>query len=461
MAEIIEIPYKPRNWANDFHECLKRWFAIVLHRRAGKTTAIINHHQRYATDDELELKRLRFLSNFSDKELHPLLRNRLYGHIMPTYKQAKLVAWDMLKYYSKPIRGAITNESELYVRYPNNSKLMLFGADNPDSFRGVAFSGVSFDEYSQHPPNVFGEVISKALADHLGYAVFAGTIKGKNQLYRAYKGAVSDPKWFSIWQDINVSLKNEEGITIEMLRRAMNDDMDLIKKNLVTQEEFDQEWLLSTNAAIKGAIYGKEIAKAKRDNRFGVFPYDQAQLVHTVWDLGVGPAMTVGFYQSIMAKVTKIDCWEGVGNDALPEAVKAVKEKEYVYGKHFAPHDRKATERGTGKTIEETAKNLGIKFSEVPDIGINNGINSGKLFFSKLYINEEKCRPFLDAIEQYKRPWDDKRGEFKSEPLKDWTSHWADEHRYASIISNEMTNELVEPVTSYTPQLREYKGSRF
>ncbi len=140
----------------------------MLHRRAGKTTAVINHHQRAATDDAWERSRLRHLQpDLTDAHLTELLRGRFYAHILPTYRQAKLTTWDMLKYYAAPIPGAKPNEAELSIDYPNGSKLQLFGSDKPDRLRGPAFSGVSFDEYGMHPPNVFSEVISKALADHL------------------------------------------------------------------------------------------------------------------------------------------------------------------------------------------------------------------------------------------------------------------------------------------------------
>jgi hypothetical protein len=61
------------------HSCFKRWFAIVLHRRAGKTTAWLNHHQRAAVDDGWETERLRFLEpKFTDAEIRELLRVRVY-----------------------------------------------------------------------------------------------------------------------------------------------------------------------------------------------------------------------------------------------------------------------------------------------------------------------------------------------------------------------------------------------
>ncbi len=60
------------------------------------------------------------------------LRGRFYAHILPTYRQAKLTTWDMLKYYAAPIPGAKPNEAELSIDYPNGSKLQLFGSDKPD-----------------------------------------------------------------------------------------------------------------------------------------------------------------------------------------------------------------------------------------------------------------------------------------------------------------------------------------
>ena len=113
----------------------------------------------------------------------------------------------MLKYFATPIPGVTFNESELRVDYPNGSRLQLFGADNPDALRGAAFSGLSFDEYGLHPPNVFSEIMSKALADHVGYAIFAGTIKGRNQLYRTHEAGKDEADWFTLWQDIDRSQK--------------------------------------------------------------------------------------------------------------------------------------------------------------------------------------------------------------------------------------------------------------
>ena len=70
---------------------------------------------------------------------------------------------------------------------------------------------VIFGQSGMHPPNVFSEIISKALADHLGFAIFLGTIKGQNQLYKTYQAGTDDSDWFTVWQDIEGSLGTETG----------------------------------------------------------------------------------------------------------------------------------------------------------------------------------------------------------------------------------------------------------
>lgn len=468
---VIEIPYRPRQWAIPFHASFRRWAALVLHRRAGKTTATLNHHQRAALDDDWERARLRFLEpKFTPAEIEELLQHRQYGHILPLLGQAKSVAWGPLKRIASVVPHAKPNESELSIKYPrsaprgrvavplsgplnpeaNSTTVRLFGADNPDGFRGLPFSGVAYDEYSQQPPNIHGEVVSKALADHLGYGIFEGTIKGKNQLYRTYEASKHDPSWYSLWQDVDRTLATEEGATITAIRRAMADDLDQIEKGLMLQSEYDQEWFLSPSAAIKGAYYGKLLEAAMKEGRVRRVPYDPALLVHDVWDLGKGPKMAVGMFQRFGREVHMIDYHQGTESDGIPQVIAELKKRDYVWGKHFTPHDIRSTDIGTGKTRLETAAALGWAFEIVPEIGVDDGISAGRLMFPRLWIDEVKCQQFVDSIGQYRQEWDEKRGIFRDTPLHDWTSHGADMYRYAAVVEDKMVNEKHRPVAGMT-----------
>ena len=424
----MEIDYKPRNWADQFHNSLKRWIVIIICRRAGKTTAVLNHLQKGCAG----------------------IRDSKFAYIAPSYKMAKRIAWDIVKSISRDIPGKEYNEAELTIKYPNGSKLYLLGSENVDSLRGMSLWGVAFDEYAQHPQNLFSEVISKCLADHLGYAIFVGTPKGKGLLYQTYKTALAGPeKWTVIYKTIDDLLREEEGETINNLKKALEDEKKLVAEGLMSQDEFNQEWYCSFEASIKGAYYSEQIAEARREGRIKAVPYDKALRTHIVLDLGVGQALAAGFYQRIGREVHKIDYWEGEGQEGIPSAIKVFQNKPYIYGKIFVPHDATGTEQSTEKTRLQTLKELWPQMASnvlvVPKIFIDDGIGKAKLMFSRLWIDINNCSNWLDLISQYRREFDEERKMFVERPYHDFTSHAADELRYAALVENRMDNEWPLP----------------
>lgn len=435
---IVTIPYKPREWAKSLHDSLKRFGALVLHRRAGKTTAVMNHHLRAALDDAWEERRLMTLQpTLTPAQLHELVRppgGRHYGHILPLHTQAKSVAWDKLKFYAAVVPGLRVNESELLIRLPNGNKVQLFGADNPDAFRGMAFSGLSFDEYSQMAPNVFSEVLSKALADHLGYALFLGTIKGKDHLFKTHEAASLSPDWFSLWQDIDRSLASETGITIQVLQTAMQDDAKLVGQGLMSQDEFEQEWYLSTDAAIHGAFYLKEMAEALKSGRITNVPWDPSLSVDTDWDLGMVDAMAVVYSQTLRSgEVRLIDYHEAEG-EALPYHIRQLRDRPYTYGKHYPPHDATIKELGSGKSRIEVAKDMGLTF-EWPDVnpGVQAGIEAGRMLLPRCWFDKTKTERLIECLRNYRKAFNTRLNEFTGTPVHNWASHGADAFRGLAV----------------------------
>lgn len=393
----IKIIYRPRYWTKTFHESQKRWKVIVAHRRSGKTTACINHLLRDAIKTP----------------------NSKYAYIAPTYKQAKNVAWDILKEYARKIDGSKFNESELRVDFANKSRITLYGADNPDSLRGIALWGVIFDEYSQQPSNIFTEIIRPALADHKGYAIWIGTPKGKNDFYRLYEFAKKDEKWLAIL----LTADNTGLIPKEELEDS---------KLIMSMDEYQQEWFCSFEAAIKGAVYLEEMRKMRADNRITKIRHENNLQVYTAWDLGMDDSTCIGFFQIIGNEPRMIDYFENRGK-SLDFYVKHLHTKEYIYAGHYLPHDIKVKELGTGKSRLEVLQTLGLQNIEVVrNLSLVDGINAAKLLLNKLYI-DENLEHFLDCISQYHHDWDDKLGRFKDKPTHDWSSHAADMLRYFAI----------------------------
>ena len=431
---IIRIPYAPRLWAKPMHASLLRWLVLVLHRRAGKTTAILNHHQHAALDDGWEEKRLRYLLPAADRAaIRRLMKNRTYWHVMPSYHQAKITgAWDILKEISAVVPGRKPNESELKIDYPNGNRIQLIGADQPDKLRGPGLSGLSLDEYSQIPSNAFSEVLSKALADRLGYAIFSGTIKGQDQLFDTYQTAKEDPEWFSLWQNIDASLETETGATIDALRRGMEDERKMIAQGRMSQAEFDQEWYLSPEAAIKGAFYGDQLRWLRESGRLCKVPYDPALPVDTDWDLGID-AMAIWFSQSSKSgEIRLIDYHEDVGG-GLDGCIKVVREKEYNYGQHWAPHDIEVREISSGLTRRQIAGSMGIRFRVTPKRAVEEGIVAAQHLLKRCYFDEEKTSKGLEALRHYRKTHSQRLDQFTARPVHDWASHGSDAFRGLAI----------------------------
>lgn len=222
---------------------------------------------------------------------------------------------------------------------------------------------------------------------------------------------------------------------------SLNRNWNALKREYPTTPEEAFE------AIAEGTYFGESFGQMEYDGRIGVIPYDKALRVHTVWDLGVGKNMVVGFFQkdSLAGKVRMIDYLEGKGSEGLPEMIARVVKKHYLYGKHFAPHDIEATDIGTGKTRMETAKNLGFKFAMVPDQSIDDGINAVSIWLDRLMVDKINCKEWIRAMKSYGHEWDDKRGMYKDKPLHDWSSHGADVGRYAALCEKKMTNSVEGP----------------
>ncbi len=176
-SKRIDTGYRPHKFQEQIHAGLKRFSVLVCHRRFGKTVLCVNA--------------------LIDACLRSKTRDGRYAYIAPTYRQAKKVAWDYVKLFAGGIPGVKFNEVELRADFENGARISLYGADNPDSLRGIYLDGTVLDEYADFPPDAYNAVIRPALSDRRGFAVFIGTARGHNHLYDLYHKALSDSRWFA------------------------------------------------------------------------------------------------------------------------------------------------------------------------------------------------------------------------------------------------------------------------
>ena len=365
-------------------------------------------------------------------------KNGRFAYLAPTYTQGKTIAWDYLKEFSQPVPGTKANESELRVDFPNGSRVRIFGCDRPDALRGIYLDGVVLDEYAQMPANLFGEVVRPSLSDRKGYAIWIGTPQGKNAFYDLYRQADGRSEWFTAMYKAS-----DTGIL----------DKDELKdaQSIMTSDEYEQEYECSWQASIKGAYYAKWMNEADKEGRITSVPYDPALAVHTAWDLGVGDATAIWFFQAYGRELRIIDYYEASG-EGLPYYAKILQERGYVYGDHFAPHDIAVRELGSGRSRKEIALNLGIRFQVVAKQSIDDGIEAVRSVLPRCYFDSEKARQGIDSLIHYHKEFDQKRGEFKNRPYHDWSSHASDAFRYLAVGFKDSTEQF----ESYEPEAVNY-----
>jgi phage terminase large subunit len=423
----VTLGYRPREQFVDFHLRVGRWACMICHRRSGKT---------YAS-----------LMDLIDHAAH--LPNSRWAYIAPLRNQAKTVAWDYLKDFSRPLCRKPPNEAELRVDFANGARITIFGADNPDALRGMALDGVVLDEYADMAPSLFSHVVRPALADRNGLAVVLGTIKGRNQLWQKYQEAKNDASWYTTFLR-----GSETGIlpSAELAETA----------RMMTPEAYAAEIECDPYAGILGAYYSREMADAEHEGRLQddlpvIQPVPAKALpaghvarpvsmnpaaMHCAWDLGNGANMAIWAFQ-VGERGPLVHDFIQIQGFYFEDYIKELIARGYD-GIDYLPHDARVPSFETGRTRVETMRAFKRHPQLVPDHKIEDGINAARMTLRVSKFNAVKCASGLEALRQYRQEWDDKARVFKKTAAHDWASHASDAWRYLSMAWRQMV-EVKEP----------------
>ena len=346
----------------------------------------------------------------------------LFGYVAPYRSQAKSVAWDYLKYFSRPITKQ-SNEADLIIELLNGAKIRLFGADNADAMRGLGFDGLYLDEYGDFKPSVWGNVVRPALSDKQGWCVFGGTPKGKNQFWDIYETSRKLPnEWFTL------------SLPASKSKLLPESELQAAQAQLA-EDQYLQEYECSFEAAIVGAIWGTEMRRVSEDGRITKVENQIEVKTHTAWDLGHTDDTAIWWYQVIGGEIHIVDFF-ALSGGTIEEFVAKIKEKPYNYGKHYLPHDARARTLASGgkSVIEQMAVGLGINnLAIVPSLTVQDGIQAVRMALPRCWFDAEKCADGIEALRQYQREYDEDKKAFRQTPKHDWTSHPADAMRMLAI----------------------------
>ena len=392
-----KLNYQPREAFLPFHNRQARFAALVCHRRAGKTVAAVND----AIIGALECS----------------LPRPQFAYIAPNYGQAKRIAWEYVKEYAGPLIASV-NETELRVTLKNDARIFLLGAEKADSLRGIYLDGALLDETAQIRPSAISQVILPALSDRNGWLVYMGTPKGKNHFYNLFKRAQADPTWFCMLLKASTS-----GIIPEAELALIKSQMDA--------SDYEQEYECSFDASLKGSIYGTEMELADAEGRIRDYQLDPNVPLDVICDLGYTDDTVATYFQKSPGGVLIHEIYvnnEQEWDHYLDEF--DLREVKDIY----LPHDAKAKNLQTGRSIVEQTIKRGYRPRIVPDHKLRDGIAATRKLLPFCHWNLPLCSGGIEAMKSYRREWDEKLGCYRERPVHDWASHVADCIRYLGVV---------------------------
>lgn len=408
----VELPangWKPRPYQVGFWNYMleKQWGARAIlchHRRAGKDHTAINW-----------------------TAVASQLRVGLYIHVFPYANQGRRIVWDGIDFTGRKFLDAFPPELiarkmdlEMKLYLTNGSIYQVLGADDPDKLVGINCVGAVFSEYALMDPQALN-LVMPILNENGGWAVFPTTPRGKNHFYDLFENAKKDPNWF---------VSHE---TIETTKAVDPKILDSERARGVDEPLIQQEYYCSFDAGLSGAYYERQIADLEQKGRIIDVPFEPSMEVHTAWDLGINDTTAIWFFQEARDGVRVID---HVENRDMPLAhyIQVLRTKasnnNWVYGRHYGPHDVMQRDLSTGNTLYATAASLGLRWTVVPKIDdIRHGIEATRQCLVQCWFNKKATAKGVEALKSYRKQWDEKNKCYRDKPLHDWASNTADAMR--------------------------------
>jgi hypothetical protein len=339
------------------------------------------------------------------------------AYVAPTFGQAKRIAWEYLKRFAQPLLDQV-HESDLRVTLKNRAKIFLLGAEKADNLRGMYLDGAALDEHAQMRPSVESAIILPCLSDRNGWLLRSGTPRGKNHFYDAYNFSANTPGEFSM-----LVKASQSGIIPASELAILRARMD--------PSDYEQEYECSWTASLKGAIYGTEMENAENEGRVGDYELDPALETHVICDLGYTDDTVLVFFQKSRSQILIYEVY--INNESEWDVYLDEMEARDVT-EVYLPHDARAKNLQTGRSIVEQTIRRGYRPRLVPDHKLRDGISATRKLLPFVFWNRPLCSGAIEAMKSYRRVWDDKLGCYRDRPLHDWASHTADAIRYLGVV---------------------------
>ncbi len=319
----------------------------------------------------------------------------------------------------------VSEYGKIAAKYPERAKEVVTGA-----FEAVPIDGV---------------ILVESTAEGNGGAFYEMVEKSRNTANENRKPNIMEFKFFfEPWHDNeDYALKDKVIITSEHKKyfdRLRTDyDISLTKaqkswyvgKLNVLEDDMTREYPSypdeAFEAAIHGSFYARQMAKARKEGRITGIPIESSHEIHTFWDLGKNDTTAIWFMQQVGKEIRWVDYYESNGEE-IEHYCKVLKDKDYLYGKHYMPHDVETNLLGLKSSRKRQFESGGVHpIVVVPRINsVMDGIASVRQQFSAYWFDSERCSEGIKCLDNYQKEWNEKTATFREYPLHNWASNGAD-----------------------------------
>ena len=179
-------------------------------------------------------------------------------YIAPTLGQARTIMWDLLHELGRPVIKS-SHVNNLEITLINGKKILVRGADNPDSLRGVSLIYVVMDECAFIKEDVWQKIIRASLSDKKGRALFISTPSGRNWFYDVFN--LGQEEQDEEWKSWHFTTQDNETIDPKEIEAA---------KRTLSSFAFKQEYLSSFDTSCAD-VFKEEWFKLAKEPQYGSY----------------------------------------------------------------------------------------------------------------------------------------------------------------------------------------------
>jgi hypothetical protein len=224
-------------------------------------------------------------------------------------------------------------------------------------------------------------------------------------------------------------LENDYGIKLDAAQAAW---YVLMKRS--QKDDMKREYPSTIDEAFEGAneerYFAQQLLAARREGRVKAIPFPPGRGVNLFLDIG-RDMIAVWAHQYVNGEHRFVDYYEVSGKTLDAVALEAQR-RSWLVKQIYLPHD------GTRKSVVTTVTPEKLMTQLFPGVKVRivarpldklSSINQARAMLWESYFHEINCSVGLDHLDNYRKEWNERLGNWGDEPRHDIHSHGADAYQ--------------------------------